>query len=452
MEKLDKPYTRAGKKITHRVVCGKVRKMRGGRDLVAEDFEKREDDGDFRIDRSIGIEPYIFFGDTIYLGCNSYNYAIFCEKWFGGKVVIRTVGNLKLNHYKVEDKYFITLLKKLKEYLDKFNGFRRIKAYLNKIISNYKPNNVNPIIKKQEKEENEENEENQRRSEEENLRKKTTKPKNNLNTELTVNDFSKNGYIGGFEVKKIGHKYYFFIGQGDNTYSLVIISYMENGEEQIQIKMLDGDEIIDVEFNRFAEILNRISIEKDNFNFRKVPDKMLGLTLILKKFYDNMSFHPTKKEEFNNNKEHTTSKHINPNKILSSGLSYYDAFHMLLPYEFIQKFILNRRDKLLEHHRAVAANKIAKKFVHDNLFQLIRNNNSNKKLVIDEFLENINIKQKFKLNTEINMLMSETEEEAIENCKHLVMREISILSNKNSLNQIQKQIRHNEITGMERLM
>jgi len=30
MEKLDRPYTRSGKKITHRVVCGKVKKMRGG--------------------------------------------------------------------------------------------------------------------------------------------------------------------------------------------------------------------------------------------------------------------------------------------------------------------------------------------------------------------------------------------------------------------------------------
>jgi hypothetical protein len=30
MEKLDKPYKRGGKTITHRVVCGKVRKMRGG--------------------------------------------------------------------------------------------------------------------------------------------------------------------------------------------------------------------------------------------------------------------------------------------------------------------------------------------------------------------------------------------------------------------------------------
>jgi len=30
MEKLDRPCKRDGKMITHRVVCGKVRKMRGG--------------------------------------------------------------------------------------------------------------------------------------------------------------------------------------------------------------------------------------------------------------------------------------------------------------------------------------------------------------------------------------------------------------------------------------
>jgi hypothetical protein len=30
MEKLDRPYKRGGKTITHRVVCGKVRKMKGG--------------------------------------------------------------------------------------------------------------------------------------------------------------------------------------------------------------------------------------------------------------------------------------------------------------------------------------------------------------------------------------------------------------------------------------
>ncbi len=51
MEKLDQPCKRGGKTITHRVVCGKVRKMRGGqeinmielsniknRDLTIEDF------------------------------------------------------------------------------------------------------------------------------------------------------------------------------------------------------------------------------------------------------------------------------------------------------------------------------------------------------------------------------------------------------------------------------
>ena len=31
MEKLDRPFKRDGKKITHRVVCGKVKKMRGGK-------------------------------------------------------------------------------------------------------------------------------------------------------------------------------------------------------------------------------------------------------------------------------------------------------------------------------------------------------------------------------------------------------------------------------------
>ena len=30
MEKLDRPYKQAGKKITHRVICRKVKKMRGG--------------------------------------------------------------------------------------------------------------------------------------------------------------------------------------------------------------------------------------------------------------------------------------------------------------------------------------------------------------------------------------------------------------------------------------
>lgn len=142
MEKLDQPYKRAGKTITHRVVCGKVRKMMGGRELKIEDFEKREGDHEFRIDTKIGIEPYIFFGSINYLGYNYYNYVIFCEKSFGGQVVIRE-NSLPLNKLKLKDTDFINLLKQLRNYLQKFNGFRRIKDYLNSIIPDNSPNNKN---------------------------------------------------------------------------------------------------------------------------------------------------------------------------------------------------------------------------------------------------------------------------------------------------------------------
>lgn len=120
--------------------------MRGGRNLKIEDFEKRDGDHEFRIDTSIGLEPYIFFGNINYLGKDAYNYVIFCENGFGGKVLIRD-NNFLLNKYKLEDKlkdeYFIKLLRELKKYLENFNGFRRIKSYLNTIIPvNSSPANV----------------------------------------------------------------------------------------------------------------------------------------------------------------------------------------------------------------------------------------------------------------------------------------------------------------------
>ena len=49
MEKLDRPYKRGGKTITHRVVCGKVRKMRGGaldqdgENLTMDDFKVKDE-------------------------------------------------------------------------------------------------------------------------------------------------------------------------------------------------------------------------------------------------------------------------------------------------------------------------------------------------------------------------------------------------------------------------
>ena len=69
MEKLDRPYKRGGKTITHRVVCGKVKKMRGG--VLGQDGENLNMD-DFKVqDESVPFlreyrdektkEQYIFF-------------------------------------------------------------------------------------------------------------------------------------------------------------------------------------------------------------------------------------------------------------------------------------------------------------------------------------------------------------------------------------------------------
>ena len=70
MEKLDKPCKRGGKTITHRVVCGKVRKMRGGRDLVVEDFSKEHYIGEFTI-KQIDGQNYFFIGHN-----NNDNYTL----------------------------------------------------------------------------------------------------------------------------------------------------------------------------------------------------------------------------------------------------------------------------------------------------------------------------------------------------------------------------------------
>ena len=63
MEKLDRPCKRDGKTITHRVVCGKVRKMRGGHELVAEDFSKEHYIGEFTIKEIYGKKYFFIGGD-----------------------------------------------------------------------------------------------------------------------------------------------------------------------------------------------------------------------------------------------------------------------------------------------------------------------------------------------------------------------------------------------------
>jgi hypothetical protein len=82
MEKLDRPCKRSGKTITHLVVCGKVRKMRGGA-LGVPDFRKGELDNEFKFDK-IGLRPHIFFGEVEVENQKYYEFVIFNVEHFGG--------------------------------------------------------------------------------------------------------------------------------------------------------------------------------------------------------------------------------------------------------------------------------------------------------------------------------------------------------------------------------
>ena len=105
MEKLDRPCKRGGKTITHRVVCGKVRKMRGGRDLRVEDFRVNNELINFRVNNllfyvkfdEIGLRPHIFLGPINLDEGLYYEYAIFNNEHFGGNT--KTCGFSKLQIY-----------------------------------------------------------------------------------------------------------------------------------------------------------------------------------------------------------------------------------------------------------------------------------------------------------------------------------------------------------------
>ena len=138
MEKLDKPCKRDGKTITHRVVCGKVRKMRGGLGLNARDFKKRERDPDVKIDE-IGLRPHIFFGDERKNDgrdnvVNDYRFVMFNIEHYGKK----TVG---FKDNKLRDVSFDFLLKNYRELIEYLqseilsqssddNKYKTIKRYL----------------------------------------------------------------------------------------------------------------------------------------------------------------------------------------------------------------------------------------------------------------------------------------------------------------------------------
>jgi len=95
MEKLDRPYKRGGKTITHRVVCGKVKKMRGGA-LSSDNFIKGEPDDEFKIDK-IGLRPHIFFGEVEVGNQRYYKYVIFNNEHFGGNKKTCGFNELKIN-------------------------------------------------------------------------------------------------------------------------------------------------------------------------------------------------------------------------------------------------------------------------------------------------------------------------------------------------------------------
>ena len=147
MEKLDKPYKRGGKTITHRVVCGKVRKMRGGgtnwEDL--ESFKKNEGDGEFKRRMIDNHYPIIYFGGND----NSFKYIIFVDNMYGRKYIaqINEYGtkvsiifwfskpdyDFIYNNYDLKQN-----LKKLKIYLDnltdRYPQDFTIKDYLNELL------------------------------------------------------------------------------------------------------------------------------------------------------------------------------------------------------------------------------------------------------------------------------------------------------------------------------
>jgi len=105
MEKLDKPYKRGGKMITDRVICGKVRKMKGagsrlfGLDTFFEiEFEKEDPNSDFKFE-NIASRPHIFFFPKLtkkYMDKCWFRFAIVNNEIRGNNKTISILG-LKFN-------------------------------------------------------------------------------------------------------------------------------------------------------------------------------------------------------------------------------------------------------------------------------------------------------------------------------------------------------------------
>ena len=138
MEKLDNPYKRDGNTITHRVVCGKVKKMRGGRDLKVLDFEK-VDNRDFRPEGYGFFKiPYIYFGDIkkIY-DKNYYELVIFNKEHLGNEIGIESCdGNYVHDVREITDDIKNKLKQLLTELENTPNKYKRIQSFIKDKIKN----------------------------------------------------------------------------------------------------------------------------------------------------------------------------------------------------------------------------------------------------------------------------------------------------------------------------
>jgi hypothetical protein len=152
MEKLDKPCKRNGKMITHRVVCEKVRKMRGGRDLKLDDF--KVDDGEFKFER-IGLRPHIFFGEKINVNGKQYHSLVVfnieltgesktcgfnqlkIENQSNTSVVTITENEIIINN----EQYLLSLLKHLL-YCKKLTDYKTIRRTIYELLKNKSSDNM----------------------------------------------------------------------------------------------------------------------------------------------------------------------------------------------------------------------------------------------------------------------------------------------------------------------
>ena len=148
MEKLDRPYTRSGKKITHRVVCGKVKKMRGGdldEFLNKGHVEKNVTDKYFKIKEcytkgSNGLHStyYVFLGNITLEDKNYYEYIIYAYN--GTIIIIYKLESLKknninkitgLNYIEINEQKNINIFNKFFNSLDKTEFLTELKIIKN---------------------------------------------------------------------------------------------------------------------------------------------------------------------------------------------------------------------------------------------------------------------------------------------------------------------------------